>query len=313
MIPSTVHDRILKQLGFIPWFASQESETKGSSLTEAQMSDVAGLLAKYDVIVEAVVVEMGDLTVDDIRSFQQAQHCTILDSAPDDADRSLRDRIEALAAASVTLSPQNFLQAYATIALIDKVVRTATAYHSQRNYRELGTWEWVIDAKDRSLTVAEQYWTTLLFPALLAKSSDDPVGYIPWGDYSRLPKRDPDPARSDGDAPIDMTRVMHQTRFASSSLERGLQLADYVASAITRALNQKLSPKGWKPFGRLLVYRNIASEIPEAVQFVAPRKSPDQPQRLRVQNFHGSVLDELRPLMKPMVPHWHRHHIEGVA
>lgn len=85
-------------------------------------------------------------------------------------------------------------------------------------------------------------------------------------------------------------------RFVPSTNDLGLQLADIVAAAITRALNGTLKESGWKPFGALLVQH--AEQTLGHIALTMER----QPQTRDVTNpTWASVIRHLESQAQPML------------
>ena len=71
---------------------------------------------------------------------------------------------------------------------------------------------------------------------------------------------------------IDIGLIMKEDlAFRNSKDELGLQLADIVASAFTRAFNRTLGEAGWRDLGRLLICRTAG-----AARLVQLRAGPHQ-------------------------------------
>ena len=300
VIPSAAHDELLSRFVELrSRFSPTGFEIKGSALHESAMAQFAGLLAEFDVVGEVVAIDMGDLDHADIKLFQQQQADLISSyhTASDipESEKSwfaLRERL-------LSLSAQNFIQAFLMIALIEQVLQTATAYYSQRDSRELSKFDWVIDAKNENVSAAEETWTKLVFPALSIASAVNPLGYIPWGDYSHFEAFE---STEGGKSRINLSKVLSHLQFAHSVSESGLQLADVFVSAVSRAFNKTLQPEGWCDFGRVLIHRNTETGIYGSIHMVTLRSNPDAPAQIRKTNYFGWVLAQLAERAKPMVP-----------
>jgi hypothetical protein len=174
------------------------------------------------------------------------------------------------------MSNQLFLQAFATWQLIITTIREGTLYFVQRQPRELGDIDWVIDRKDRTITQMEETWSTLILPMGEAAFAREPLTYIEGEDYSYFDARygfteataDAEalrhsdwvrsayglPPKEKGEVGIDAKRLLTEQRtFENSRDSIGLQLADMLAAILRRALNDRLRYPGWKDFGGLLV------------------------------------------------------------
>ena len=91
--------------------------------------------------------------------------------------------------------------------------------------------------------------------------------------------------------------MLGSLHFESSMENTGLQAADIVASALTRALNGSLQIEGWRDLGRLLIRRNDGS----SVSFARLAAEDDDP-RERVPEAAAVVLRALNSSAKSMEP-----------
>jgi hypothetical protein len=199
------------------------------------------------------------------------------------------------------LPEQLFLQVFCIWELIPRLVETATMYYAQRRPSELGSFVWRVDAKDRSVTSMERLWTILIGPVIMAKSDVSPMGMIPAADYSYYERFDVAPpdgtVRVHGHYYTDMRKVLREDfEFASSESDLGLQMADIVASILTRALNGTLHPAGWRSFGSLFVRRREHTARVIALSWDGTEESKD------VANPRWApVIHQIEALARPML------------
>lgn len=246
--------KLKKQLG------ARGSEIKGSSLSESQAARVISLLQAYEVIVEAVVLDVGAHSTDEIADYKARQTEKLMEHITRDHQPGLIQDLIALQEDMRKLPNQLFLQVLCMWQLVPRLVETATMYYSQRQPVELGSFVWRIDAKGASVTVMEKVWTTLIGPLITAKSMSTPMTMVPGADYSYYDRFDTN--APDGTLPqpghyyTDMKKVLRQDfSFISSKSDLGVQIADILASILTRGLNGKLGRAGWETLGSLFIRR----------------------------------------------------------
>lgn len=138
------------------------TELKGSALSETQVARIIDLLAKYDVIAEAVVLDAGAHSSQEVTTFKQEQAERLMEHITRDHQASLIHDLIGLQESMKVLPNQLFLQILAIWQLIPRVLETATMYYSQRRPAELGSFVWRVDAKDAEITTMEELWTSLL-------------------------------------------------------------------------------------------------------------------------------------------------------
>ncbi len=274
-------------------------ELKGSSLTEAETAEVIALLQGYDVIVEAVVLDAGQHDDAKVSRLKAMQADRLFDHITRDHQPSLIQELFGHQASLKGLSNQLFLQVICIWQLIDRMVETATMYYAQRRPAELASFVWRVDAKDKAETTMERLWTTLIGPALTARSVGRPMAMMAGADYSYFSRYDAEPpegiVRQPNRSFTDLGKLFHENfAFASSESDLGLQLSDIVASTLTRALNGTLQPAGWESLGSLFVHRRE-----QTVHLVAlasegePRKAAD--------DSWAPVVHRIEALARPMI------------
>ena len=199
--------------------------------------------------------------------------------------------------------------------LIAHFVRVRRAVQSLT--RRLGTatcfrHEWVntektlpiLRPKDVKPTRYEQVWQRVVCPLLQTRSLDEPMARIIEFDYSafdrfnmkmpdhllpHLPKDRPGGREGGG---VNLRLLLRESvSFPDSRDDPGLQLADIVACAFTKAMNGKLPPTVWRLLGPLMVER--PHREPTA-RLVALGDGP----RIRIGDYHTHVLRVLRNVLR---------------
>lgn len=284
------------------------AELHGRELSENEIAAVLRLLARFGAIAELCAIDIGNHRDEDVSDFKTMQAEKLLNGLPEKPSQELREDVERLAQLARTLPNQLFVQGWMTVLLIEGVLDTAINYHAQRHPQELQAFNWVIDAKGIGVTPGEEFWTSLIFPALQTRSHQQPAVVIPWGDFSHFQRflvpveetrcfGGEQPDETDSQVSDLSLLLTENLQFSSSSESLGLQMVDVVANAAARALNERLQEEGWIGLGKLLVARR-----PQALQFVMLRSNPDQPERVQLWNYHGYVSERLQEQAKGMVP-----------
>jgi hypothetical protein len=233
------------------------TEIKGSSLSEQEAARILALLATYDLLLEAVVVDVGQHKDDDVTRFKMQRADNLLESIDREHKATLIHDLLETQQRLIGLSNQLFIQASCMFQLIPRVVETATMYYSQRLPRELGQFHWRIDAKADRATAMEQLWSLLVPVAVATRSLSQPMVMYDGGDYSSYERFDvPADPPTPGQFRTDLKRVLREDlRFLDSNHDIGLQIADIVAAVLTRALNGTLEESGWRGLGKLFILR----------------------------------------------------------
>jgi hypothetical protein len=247
-----------------------------------------------------------DLLVDD---FKRRQADALLAHITSEHHPSMVQSLQKMADGMRKMPNQLFLQAFATLELLLKIVEETTLYYVQRMPEELGDISWTIDRKDKTITQMEEMWSTLILPMSETHFARKPFGALAGADYSHFDKRygftqeniSPEMEKhmewlrkthnlkpfDDEDRGVNAGRLFGEQReFKDSRDSLGLQLADILATTLRRAVNGNLQIEGWQEFGELIVHRkNIGSYFIQ----LGPGFSPVKPKH--VENL-CYVLDE---------------------
>jgi hypothetical protein len=288
-----------------------DAEIKGSSLTEVEASSFIALVSKHDVLFEACLIDAASHEPNDVAAFRAKQAAIIRGLLPADPLPSLEHEVSELTSRLERLSEQLFVQWFTTIVSFPRILEHALTYYCQRSPRELGSFAWRIDAKDRKITAMEQSWQELVGPLLQNLTSSAPLGAVEWGDYSYLrafeltgPEADeilaslPPEQRAVAAPPLDTRALFADLQFQRSHDSLGIQAADMLLSILTRAFNATLREDGWSELGKLIIKRN-----PQSVRFIALNGAAAAPFESKVvASPFAHILGRLRECGKVM-PH----------
>jgi hypothetical protein len=273
-VPSSIETKLFGEFSaLLSSWPNSGTEIKGSKLDEAQAAQLVELVSRHNVFVNFFAVDMathGESVVSDFKARQAAgitAHLTPEHHPP------IVAQLEELAAAIRRMPNQLFVQAFLTIELVLKVIQESTLYYVQRLPAELGSIEWTIDQKNRTITEMETTWSTLVLPMSEGHFARTPLISLKEADYSHFDARygiaaDDKEMSSHvqwmreayGIRDVDRSPGLNaglllseQREFADSAGSLGLQLADMLATILRRALNNRLQSPGWARFGRLLI------------------------------------------------------------
>lgn len=297
---------------------SVESEIKGSALNEQQMSQALRLFAAYDVTAVVSVIDTGQHPPELLREFRDGQADKIAAATTPQHPASLTAAFRVDAERWRRLSGPSTMQIYTTLSAAENVIRMMDLYFVLRDPSELGLFRWTFDAKTReSLTNAEELWKKYACPFLQDLFLQEPAAGLEGGDYSHYERSYrsewtelPDhlkPHLKEGVAAnptrgriTDLKKLMlGDLVFDHSEANAGLQMADMIGSAVTRALNESLGVHGWERAGRLLIRRK---EQPVIMMALGPRVEGRQRADGLVRSPAPAVLSRLNRWAKPMFP-----------
>lgn len=261
------------------------------------------LLGEYDVMVQIGALDVGTHSAAQIDSFQAGQAAGIMSGITPDHNDNARQWAVRLRDRWLGLSAQLATQLYVLLLTLEEVIQYAPNYYAQRLPAELGRFDWIFDPKDIKPTPFEECWRDIVFPLLQSMSLERPWIRVDGGpfDYSAfryfemdipkylLPHLEARKGRIPEDRKgLDLGRLFRESvSFPDSKSEPGLQLADVVASAFTKAMNGKLPPTVWRLLGPIIVQKELG-ESP--VRLVALGPGPVQSLR----GYQKYVVNALR-------------------
>jgi hypothetical protein len=304
VIPGRIRDKVFKDFRTIKssW-GYVETEIKGSKLKEREIDEVIRFLSDYDVIADICCIDVGMHSLDQIERFKKIQADKITESLTPEHQPSMIEELNRYKKIVLELPNQLLIQATVTIELIKQLLETATIYCSLHIPEELSSFAWVVDAKNTSITKYEEYWSTLISPFLSATTN---LLKAEEGDYSHFtrftraldsmppPKQVVQPP-PDPRGYVDIGMVMRDINFNDSREDDGIQLADIVASAFSRAMNGTLAKEGWVNLGSIFIYRGARTIMLITLQDgVTP--IPDGPPY----DFNVEVIREIKKKAKTL-------------
>ena len=245
-------------------WGEQEKEIKGRDLEERQIASVIQLLARHDVIFLPTTIDMGLQSLDGIQKHKEASVAGITKNITPAHSENLVKQLQSLQDKLRHLPEQLYIQFVMGSALIAEVLNIATLYYVQRRPQELGRFEWMVDAKDKSRTPYEDLWLNMICPVLMSKSLSSPVMLLKGADYSAfqgfigvLPKVPEYLSKVVTDKGpfdyVDIGKLLETVHFKESREEPGLQLIDILCNALRRSMNGNLKREGWETLGCLMV------------------------------------------------------------
>jgi hypothetical protein len=264
-VPSTHKVKLFREFSQLSTeLPTQEGEVKGKLLDEPQVAAVISLLSKYDCIVEINAIDIALHTDEQLSRYQKESCDAIAGWATADRPEEFKQRVAEISKALQKPKSPLFVESFLLMVLIPRILAISMNYYARRLPKELQSYHWVIDAKEKFLTDFERAWSTIIFPSVEHQSKQTPFQKIENGDYTYLepyyeiaPEMAERATKELKDQPekaaFDIGRILKDFKFEDSKDNLGLQLADVVANASQRALNGKLKEEGYACIGSLMV------------------------------------------------------------
>lgn len=240
-------------------------EVKGRLLAEHQIAAVVNQLQKADVLFELSVIDMEMHSKDDIRIHKSGQEHGVTSNLTEDHHPTLRGELFARRAQLEQMSHQLYVQSVLTFEVIARVLRHSTIYYVQRLPRELASFFWIVDAKERSnVTPWEEWWSMAVMPILQSKFLREPMWHLMGADYSHydrrfrttpseyIKERIQDPKATEA---VDLKKILSENIRFSSASEPGLEIVDILTNAVRRAMVGNLQFEGYKDLPNIMIHR----------------------------------------------------------
>lgn len=244
-----------KQLPSLQNKENNSNEIKGSKLDEKEISSLLLLLSRFDVIIEVVCVDTGKTTDSEVARDKLDLSTRFLNSQIG-AKVNNKFNKDVL----MSLPDQLYLQGLLLFQLVNEVLKQSIPYYVQRFPKDLGSFDWFIDAKNKNITEYETISTHLVMPFLQAINHTNPSYYLVEEDYSAFSKyliSEKDLVDKKG--LFSINEIMKNLSFEQSETNVGIQIVDILANCIRRAMSDHLQFEGWKYLSNLIIRREKQS------------------------------------------------------
>lgn len=243
-------------------------EIKGGKLGERQIMEFIKLLEQLGAVFHVCPTDLGCVSESDVITHRRLQAEQLLAHLTEKHQPSMINQLHEVSGQLANLSPQLYIQFFLMDELVDCHVRDVVLYYAITCPKELGSFQWIVDAKDKHRTDYEMIWG-LLLPAYLQDRwlKGQPLYQACEGDYSHFqkfyvrhekwPDYLPKPSSIIADRPvdgIDIKRIVTESLcFRSSHDCPGLEAAHICVNAFRRAVMGNLLWPAWVGLGRLMI------------------------------------------------------------
>lgn len=235
---------------------SAQDEVK---LRDVRESDYFAFLRSLNGLNGAVFVVVTDAGLNQLAAVtehQRIQAEKIAEHKDKMQFETARKGLEDLAEKVRMLPAQHYVQLHCQVILISLVILRGVLYFVQRCPQALGVFRWRIDQKNSTQTTFEETFVTVLPPILQTISLSDPLPMLEGADYSEFqrfdyPKgeaptylKDVYGVETRGDGGLNIGKLIRENlEFPDSKENRGVQVADLLASGLRRCLRGGFSDK----------------------------------------------------------------------
>ena len=268
-IPEATYDLFCREFSKLTrrWPKS-DGEVKGKGLDSAHIKDLARLANRLSLTYFFVGTDMAFANNEDTICHRGKQADALLEALTPEHDPGFARQLKDLSEKLRKMSPQLYVQFVLLTELVHRLILTMSVYYSITRPRELGSFNWTIDAKGDRVTTAEYLWELLSGPILQSKFLNTPLCAIDGTDQSdfdnnyrnefqRWPDYMPAPSFKSsgrGDRIVNLKKLLSEKRrFANSKDSIGLQAVDTFTNAIRRTMHGELSPSVVTEIGSLML------------------------------------------------------------
>lgn len=248
IIPDDAYEPICKLLNILKMQWDIVGEVKGKDLKEPEVNLLIQHLEKYDILFIPIVIDVKycdkTITYQHRSDLMQA----ILSSISPHHHPNVVAQIKEFSKTVEQMPEQLYIQWYALRVLFIQIIQLSTFYYAQRQPKELGSFKWLIDAKDKNgITKNERWFIDTLQFFIQGISQHNPLKMLEDADYSYYKNFDIEDA--DG---TDIKKLLEDLSFADSAKNNGLQLVDILTTCLRKAMNGKFKARGYDRMGRLM-------------------------------------------------------------
>ncbi|KCZ88426.1 hypothetical protein [Hyphomonas jannaschiana] len=281
----------------------RNNEVKGSLLDESQFAQVIDLLRRNQALFCGSMIDLSNHTPDDIELHRTKGIAALERNLADGHTQELRENLKNLQERMASFSKPLYVQMMVTVDLLHRAMEEMIGFHCQRNPKELAGFHWMVDAKQKSITDWEDWWSNTLIVWLQAMSIRQPKSLNSDGNYQHFERffiyetpgylLNTVPPRLDGrPVGVDLQKVFGEHFDFSSDPLPGLELVDIVTNCLRRALIGNLQEAGWLPLRELMINGPDYSVRPVSMKFEDQIDS----------HSYSEVLHKLIPGARPLSP-----------
>ena len=261
-------------------------EVKLKNLSESQYFEFLGRIGQLDGALYAVATDAGLNQQREIAEHQKVQAERIIEHKDKMHHQLAREGLQALSEQVAAFAPQLYIQLHCQVNLIATIILSGVLYFVQRRPKSLGRFRWRIDQKNSIQTEYEKAFVSVTPAFLQTISLREPMPMLIGADYSAFSRFEyseedrPTYLRETYGIGINVDKpatnigmlMREDLDFVDSKHDKGVQVADLLASGVRRCLRQQFGDNelAARLLGRLMV-QNYRDHPP--IQFLGFSRS----------------------------------------
>lgn len=264
----------------------EHGELKGRLLDPIHIHALVDILHRHSALLHCCAMCFAYEDKNDLEAHKRGQCDGITSHLTDEHHPDAVQAIWGLRRTLEQMPLQLYLQCVVQSELVASVVEDTVIYFSQRRPRELGRFEWVIDAKDASkITTQEKWWRDTLGPLMESRSMRQPLKFVRDADFDVTHFKHSYEFDKDQwypDKPRELIRgidirkiIMDCVSFNDSRTDIILQAIDILANYLRRVLSNRMQDDDVaRSLGRLQLPRRSEPKGPyQGIQIITLSRS----------------------------------------
>jgi hypothetical protein len=256
-----------------------DGELKGRQLSTRHIEALVDVLFRQHAILHCIVTSVGADDDVELKAHKDQQCEMMTRNLTSEHHPELVAQVRALRQTLENMPIQLYTQFVSQTHLLCAVIEDVPIYYSQRQPRELGLFEWFVDAKDKNVTAQENWWRTTLGPMIQSRSRRQPFGrvdddsafnYTYFDKAYDLEVDAPSPSGARRAIGTDIGKlVTKRLSFINSKSDILIQAADVLVRSTRRVLSEddQCDPRMIDALGRLQLIRR-RDRVLQSMQFI---------------------------------------------
>jgi len=295
-LPHQCTGRARREISFLSkGWEKKEGEIKGELVTPEQLTILVDCLFRHDAILHCVACDVSKHDSNQISDHKNDQAERITRGLSADFYPQLIKEVWALRREVERMSEQLYVQSVLMRELVCIASEELSLYFAQRKPKELGNFQWFIDAKDPTgETPQERWWKDVLGPLIESRSKRKPFSMVDSPNFNyrfHLKNYTFKRVAGNGDIEkeegIDIKKMFTEaTSFVDSRSDILIQAVDVLTSYTRRSLRSKsIDDEILREVGRLQIHRKRGDALQSlnllSLGPIAEEKSVDDPELAR--------------------------------
>jgi hypothetical protein len=185
-LPSRLRRKLTSRLQYITrdW-PKVGGELKTARVDLIQLTQITDVLYQHSALLHLIAINMAGETISEVEFHKKMQAEGITKHLTSEHHPDLVEKVWSLRRNLERMPIQLYVQSVAMRELVCETIAESAIYFSQRRPREIGEFNWIIDAKDPlKITTQEEWWHETLGPLAERRSEREPFECVKGPDFN---------------------------------------------------------------------------------------------------------------------------------